>query len=923
MVSGAVGRTAEMRAVTIFLDQAGTAPSGLFLEGEAGIGKTTVWLTALAQARERNYCILTARTSPTETVLGYGTLADLLSEVPGTAFGDLPAAQQLALARVRLQAEDDGGGGDARAVAAGFLSVVEKLAATSPVLIAVDDVQWLDPSSRQVLAFAARRLSGRVGLLVTERTRSEGGATASSWLQLFKPESTRVLTVGPMTLGGLHAVLSDRLGKSFSRPTMVYIADVSGGNPFFALELGRALSTAAPGSTAAIPGNLADLVRARVGDLPEDVRSALLAVACVGSLGIEDVARAIDVDTDDVLRRLEQAENEGIVAIEGNRVRFTHPLLVRGVYATVPPADRRAMHRRLADIVDIVDKPELVARHLALATTVGDAQTLQHLDDAARSARTRGAPAVAAELLDMAMQLGGDTPERRIRSARCHLDAGDSARASGLLASAVDTLAPGELRSKALAQLAAVRLFDDHFLEAATLLQRALGESGDNQHQRAQILVTLAWALFNSGHIDAAITTVDDAVVQAERLGYAPLLCQALAMHVHLNFLLGAGVDNKSLHRAVELEGDAEILAAFRPSLHHGVLKAWTGHLAEGRDELQAIRQRCIERGEEIELVPVTFNSFLVDLWRGDIAGANALAEDAMERSLQLGGDLAHGIALTMEAALAAHRGDEPRARADAQAALEASKRCGSITLAIWPVAILGFLEISLRDHHAAWRILEPALSMLEATPLGPEIITAPFVPDAAEVMVELGHLDRAEKVIQRLEENGQRLERPWLVATGARCRSLLSAARGDTVSAIASAERALVAHKQLPMPFELGRTQLVLGKLLRRHRRRDSAAAAIHQSLDIFDRTGATLWAAHAREELARTEVVVGGGAALTASERRVAELAAAGKTNRDVAAALFISPKTVEANLARVYRKLGIRSRAELGRHIGRAPT
>ncbi|MDZ4264591.1 MAG: AAA family ATPase [Mycobacterium sp.] len=919
MVSGAVGRTAETRAVTNFLDQASTAPSALFLEGEAGIGKTTVWLIALERARARDYRVLAARTSPTESVLGYGTLADLLSEVDDAAFADLPESQRRALDRVRLQSDDDGEGSDSRAVAAGFLSVIERQAAASPLLIAVDDVQWLDPSSRQVLAFAARRLAGRVGLLVTERTRP-GGARASSWLQLFRPESTRILTVGPMSLGGLHAVLSERLGKSFSRPAMAYIAEVSGGNPLFALELGRALATAAPGSTLPIPGSLAELVQARVGGLPEDVLWTLLAVACVGAPTIATVARATDAQPEDVVRLLERAEGDRIIAIDGHRVRFSHPLLSRGVYAAVSAAERRAMHRRLADIVDNL---ELKARHLALATTVGDARTLQHLDDAARSARARGAPAAAAELLEMAMHLGGDTPERRIRSARSHLDAGDSARAGGLLESAVDSLAPGELRSKGFAQLAAVRLFDDHFLEAATLLQRALGESGDNQHQRAQILVTLAWALFNSGHIDAAVATVEDAVAHAERLGHPPLLCQALAMHVHLNFLLGAGVDQQSLHFAMELEGDAEIPAPFRPSLHHAVLQAWTGHLAEGRDELQAIRQRCVERGEEIELVPVTFNSFLVELWRGDIAGAKALADDAMERSLQLGGDLAHGIALTMGAALAALRGDEPRARADAQAALAASERCGSSTLAIWPVAILGFLELSLRDHHAALAILEPALAMLEATPLGPEIITAPFVPDAAEAMVELGRLDSAEKAIGRLEENGQRLQRPWLVASGARCRSLLSAARGDTVSAIVAAERALVAHERLPMPFERGRTLLLLGKLLRRQRRRDPAAAAIRESLDIFDRTGASMWAAHAREELARTEVVAGGEAALTASERRVAELAASGKTNRDVAAALFISPKTVEANLARVYRKLGIRSRAELGRHLGRAQT
>ncbi|MCB0948784.1 MAG: AAA family ATPase [Mycobacterium sp.] len=918
MVSGAVGRTVETRATATFLDQASAESSALFLEGEPGIGKTTVWLAAIDQARARDYCVLAARTAFTESALSYGVLADLLGDVDDVALADLAESQRRALDRVRLHAQGDGVVSDARAVAAAFLAVVHRLAADSPVLIAVDDVQWLDSSSKRVLSFAARRLSGPVGLLTTERTRPEG-AGAPSWLHLFKPESTRILTVGPMSLGGLHSVLSERLGRTFPRPVMVQIAEASGGNPFYALELGRAMASGAH-SELSIPPNLTELVQARVSNLPTDVRATLLAIACGESPAIATVARATDTAPEEVVQLLERAESDGIVEIQGQRVRFSHPLLAHGMYSGASPAKRRAMHRRLAGIID---NPEAKARHLALASTHGDARTLQHLDDAARSARARGAPAAAAELLDMAIQLGGDTPKRRIRCARHHLDAGDSARAGALLASAIDELAPGELRSKAFAQLAAVRLFDDNFLAAATLLQRALSESGDNLPQRTQILVSLAFALLNSGHFDASIAATDDAVAHAENLAYPPLLCQALTMRVHTRFLFGEGVDEASLQRAMKLEGDADVPAPFRPSVHQALLHSWTGHLEDSRDELQAIRQRCIERGEELELVPVAFNSFLVELWRGDIASAKSVAEDALERSQQLGGDLAHGIALTMRAALAAHNGNEPRARADAEAALASSKRCGSSTLAIWPMAVIGFLELSVNDHRAALEALEPALSMLEATPIGPEIITAPFVPDAAEAMVELGQLDEAAKWIDRLEEHGARLERPWLVARGARCRSLLLAAGGDVGPAGRAAKRALVAHEQLPMPFERARTELVLGKVLRRQRRREPAAATIRQSLNAFDRLGAPLWANRAREELARTQVVPVGTAALTASERRVAELAASGKTNRDVAAALFISTKTVEANLARVYRKLSIHSRAELGRHIGRTET
>jgi DNA-binding CsgD family transcriptional regulator len=196
--------------------------------------------------------------------------------------------------------------------------------------------------------------------------------------------------------------------------------------------------------------------------------------------------------------------------------------------------------------------------------------------------------------------------------------------------------------------------------------------------------------------------------------------------------------------------------------------------------------------------------------------------------------------------------------------------------------------------------------------------MTASFIPDAVEAMLSLGRTAEAEPLIEALERNGRRLDRPWMLAVGARCRSMWLAAQGDVEAAAGKAHDAMAEHDRLPMPFERARTQLLLGQLQRRQRQKDASTRTFREALESFETMGSQLWAARARAELARTKVAPTHDLALTPSERRVAELAASGMTNRDVAAALFISPKTVEANLARIYRKLGIKTRAELGRVI-----
>jgi DNA-binding CsgD family transcriptional regulator len=420
------------------------------------------------------------------------------------------------------------------------------------------------------------------------------------------------------------------------------------------------------------------------------------------------------------------------------------------------------------------------------------------------------------------------------------------------------------------------------------------------------------------------VPIADDAVTCAERLGDPPLLSQALSITVLMHFLAGDGFDEPTMRRALSLEDhQSHAPMPLRPRVQNALLLAFTGRLERARAQMLSIRRDAVENGEEGELIIVAFHRFLLECWIGNFADANLVAEDTMEIALQLGGDKEVISALIARAWLAAYAGQEPEARRDVADALAASQRSGTFRVSQWATTALGFLEVSLGNYAAALDTLQPLLSVLEVAPDSTEIVGVSFVPDAAEALVQLGRLAEAEKLAEALDRNGRRLDRAWMLAIGARCRAMLLAARGDLDAANLAAQQAMVEHDRLPMPFERARTQLLAGQLQRRQRRKDAATVTLREALAAFEDMGIPLWAERARAELARCAVVPRQAAGLTPSERRVAELAASGMTNRSVATALFISPKTVDANLSRVYRKLGIHSRAELGRHMGHPDT
>ena len=323
-----VSRQAEEHALVDFLDSVPHSPCAVIIEGDPGIGKTTLWLDAVGRARERGFRVLTSRAAEAESVLAYAALADLLSAVDESEWADLPAPQKHGLEAALLRRLDDAPETDVRAVAAAFVAVIDRLAAQDPVVVAIDDLQWLDTSSANVLAYAARRLPKGAALLCTTRTED-----AVSRLQLPSPDAVRRIRLRPLTVGELRQVLMFRLGSSVARPTLLRIHEIAAGNPFFALELAREIGARRRITEFSLPSSLGDLVTSRLSRVGDGAEDALLAMASLPDPTIQLVAQATESTPDRLVDLLGDAEAQAVVAIDGNRVHFTHPVLAHGVYS--------------------------------------------------------------------------------------------------------------------------------------------------------------------------------------------------------------------------------------------------------------------------------------------------------------------------------------------------------------------------------------------------------------------------------------------------------------------------------------------------------------------------------------------------------------------------------------------------------------
>jgi DNA-binding CsgD family transcriptional regulator len=833
-----------------------------------------------------------------------------------------------------LRIEGEGPPLQQRAVSAAVVNSLLILARSAPTLVAVDDVQWLDSPSRRVLRFAIRRIApASIGILAA--IRSGGMDEDPLGLGSVLPaDSVSWLTVGPLSLQALERLMRSRLRAAFPGPVLRRLEQTSGGNPFFALELGRVLLdpevSAVAGQPLPVPSSLTDLLRTRLGRLPRTSREALL-IASALSRPTADLVRAASASPQAAAEAMERAAAAGLIKLRDGSVRFTHPLLASVVYAQASEAELGRLHQRLAGLV--VD-PEERARHLGLGAEGPDEAVAAAIDAAAARAAGRGAPDAAAALLEQATRLTppaatGEVRRRTLDAADQHVAAGDTARARVLLEQVLATSDAGITRARVLHRLSRVRGMEGGLSEGPPLLRQALAEAGDDLALRVAIERDLVFALIQVGAPAEALPHARAGLQAAEASGQPILLAEALDYLCMVELLAGNGVGAKLLDRASSVDqqvGPAPLLE--HPGVATGrfplaLTLKWTDRFDAARDLLRSLHTVHGEHGDEGSLAPVLFHLGELEYWAGNWQTAARLADECHELASRAGQAVADRRALVLEAMVEACRGNVAVARSKGQASLVLSENAADSLSVIRSLKSLGLLELSLGNPAEAAGYLERGLELEAAAGYDPAVLR--LVPDAVEALLAAGRPRPAagrppppRPLVEALEANGRRLGRPWALATGARARGLLEAASGDLARAQTALEGALREHKGLPQPFELARTLLAMGVVRRRGKRKREARDSLGQALAVFQQLGAALWVGRARAELSRIGGRAPSPAHLTPTEERVAELVAEGQTNREIAGSLFLSVKTVEANLTHIYRKVGVTSRRQLARWL-----
>jgi DNA-binding CsgD family transcriptional regulator len=900
-----VSREAELAALRAFIGGERGGPAALVLEGEPGIGKSTLWVAGVERARAGGMRVLSSRPAEAERGLAYVGLGDLFEDVRDEVLPGLTAPRRRALEVALLLEEAGAEAVDPRALGLAARSALQLLADAGPVLVAIDDVQWFDASSLQALAFALRRLGASQVLLLLARRVVGGGERGGLELALGVERVERLL-LGPFSVGALHRVLRDGLGRPLGRQTLLRIHERSGGNPFFALELGRLLDVEAGlAQPLPIPETLEGLVSARLAGLPPSTRKALALASALGPTSEELLAR-----TGIAARALDPAVAARVIERDRGMIRFTHPLLSSVLYRDLGE-ERRRVHARIAAVVE---EPLLHARHLALSADAPDAGVAAVLDDAARLAADRGASAVAAELAEQALRLtpeeaGEERHRRALAAARAHHAAGEWTRARTIASDVLVETAVGPWRAEALILLAELESVD----RASDLLEEALREAAARPALQAMIHCRLAWATrFRDGAL-LALEHARAALELAEDLDDELLRSRARVVQAILGWFAGDPAAPQLPTRAHEFAG-----AVGGEQLVQEATQAVVNVLAprSRRDEARALLgqeyQESCER-DEPRAARAVWGLAWVEFWAGRWALAAEHAARAYDISIQ------YGLEVPQDhlpiAVVAVHRGQLEVAREHSERALALAWE----QFGLHPpqhLAVLGLVALSSGDAAAAARWFGNAER--QAARFGwREPSLRWWTGDHVELLLESGRIDDAVGLLDAWEAHAARVGREWVLAHATRCRGLVAAASGDVERALALLTQAVAEHAAVGDPFGRARALLALGVVRRRVRQKRPAREAIEAALEGFESLDARGWAARAGAELGR----VGGRRreeGLTAAEHRVAALVAEGRTNQEVAAALFLSERTVASHLTHVYAKLGVRSRTELARKV-----
>ena len=909
-----VGRQEELGAVHAFLDREAAGAAALVLEGEAGIGKSTLWLAAVQAASERGLRLLSSRPAEAERELAHAALGDLLEDVLPDVLPSLSASRRRALEVALLVEEAAGPALDPRALAVAVRTALQLLAENGRVVLAIDDVQWLDSSSASALGFALRRLGEEEVLVLLARRLGEGAET-SELEQALGAERVQQLRVGPLNVGATKRLLQSRLGFSFPRPTLLRLHEASGGNPFYALEMARALSahgaTGDPTQPLPIPDTLEGLVRARLGGLPEATHEALVLASAMGRASpalLEAAGVGRDV--------LDPALAAHVLERENGMLRFTHPLLASVLYNGLPPEKRRRVHARLAETIA---DPLARARHLALAAIGPDADVAAGLEQAAQLAGSRGAILAAAELCEYALRLtparARDDHHRRTKAAaHAHFLVGEPHRAHALAHDLLTQAGAGPARAEVLVLLSDAT--SDGDLERKIALRRqALGEATTRPELQAEIHLVLSGAVRITEGIAAAERNARAALEIADRLDNDALRAGALAA---LSFLRFTTAEPDGLRMAEEANDLAARSADPQQRLTVGLnlarLLFFSFHLERARALLESLYEEWRGRDDTASASILPYLG-LVELAAGRFALAADHADHAREIRIQYATDgREFSPSLWLVALVAAHRGELDRARSLAEEGRILAEGPGLLSWQEGVLGLVGFWSGDAREAAARFAAADEARKAAEVIDPG---MVYWWRADQVEALLKLGRIDEAVATLDRWEADAARLGREWVLAQATRCRGLVAAAEHDLKHAQFQLEQASIKHEAVGDPFGRARALLELGVVRRRARQQRAGREAIEAGLAAFEALGAASWAETARRELGR----IGGRRrqeGLTPAERRVAALVAQGRTNREVAAALFLSERTVASHLSHIYGKLGVRSRTELARHL-----
>jgi DNA-binding CsgD family transcriptional regulator len=900
-----VSRATELSRLDDLLAALARGEGGaLVVRGEAGIGKTTLLETLAARAGDA-VTVIRAWGAETEAELTFSALADLLDPVLGE-LAALPEPQAAAL--MGALALGPPAPGDRLAVSVATLGVLRAAAQHHPVLAVVDDVQWIDVSSRECIEYVADRAGGRLAVVLAAR---------DPWCpseHVHLPE----LRIGPVDDEGAAELLRQR-APELVPPVAAAIAQAAAGNPLALVELTAMLNADQRTGTAPLDLPLAPgrrLQRAfsgRVGALDEPARRALLIAAAHAGPELPVIAAAcLGAGTD--VGHLGEAEASGLMRIEANRVSFTHPLIRGVVYQEGEAAERRIAHAALAAALG--DDDDRRVWHLAAAAVGTDEEVAAGLERVGSQAVARRAYAAGSRALERAARLtpARETASRRLIAAgRAAGGGGMADRALALFGEAAEIANGEELRARAQQLRGQVMLWCGQAAEALPLLA---GQAG----LVAPRLPALAAAMYSDA---ANCATTIGSYLEAERLAWrAAELLPADADRALRGSVLGmlgwALLLRGKASRARRVLGEAIRLAEGDDPLgldwlaQHLILRCWIplGEFERARAESLELCRRTREAGALASVGGALLVAADAAFRLGDWDAADAAARDGLQATGEVGQPAITGSLLTIRVRILAAQGRHEEARAAAQAGLRIAEADRISAGLRYIHAALGFLELGLDRTGAAISELETVERLVEGTGLEEPVIV-PWEQDLVEAYARQGRTGDARRVLARLERLADRTGSPVAQAAAARCRGMVD---DDFEPAFIAA---LALDDQRPMPFERARTLLAFGRRLHRARRRAEASDRLIQARSGFEQLRASAWAAQAEAELhaagARRRREPDDGA-LTAQELRVAAAVQRGASNRDIAADLFLSPKTVEFHLRQIYRKLDVHSRTQL---------